>query len=387
MPLIIKFTGAINFKNDLCPWERALPLLGKSMTRSIFVATSCLVTAYPAPVISNITSFCYPCESPSRNATNTSSIDNIFSNVHQSVVNFDSRSGSRPILDRQELYKAVDEYLENSTSISGVALKYGYPIGTWNVSQIVDFSSTFDYDRNPLVSKFTEDLNGWDTSSAESMARMFSGASFFNGDISTWSTTGVKTMEAMFKNAYSFNGNISSWDTSRCMNMASMFEGADLFNGNVSLFDTSIVVDMSGMFLSAISFEGEGLAHWHTSAVTTMKALFAETFSFRRDVLSLWNVSSVVDMAEIFQYSTFNGDISGWDVSNVNDFQYSFSGAGSFNHNLSPWNVSMVTSFNGMVIFCLRSLLYVLCFSVVQSHPLLEHSTVCRCQSFQSEFV
>jgi surface protein len=287
--------------------------------------------------MSNVTAFCRRCE---LSYTNQSNITN---------QNFHGERGPFPILSQHELYAAVDDYLRNSSNTSDVALKYGYPIGLWNVSQIVNFSSTFDSGRNPLAEKFSEDLNGWDTSSAISMSRMFAGASFFNGNISSWSTVRVESMEAMFQNAYMFNGDITSWDTSSCTNMAFMFQGADLFNGNLSSFDTSKVVDMSAMFSSAISFEGVGLENWDTSEVMSMKALFSETFSFRTDVLSSWNVSSVIDMAEMFQFSSFNGNIVNWNVANVRDFQYAFSGAGSFNHNLSTWNVSQGINFNGMV--------------------------------------
>ena len=35
--------------------------------------------------------------------------------------------------------------------------------------------------------------------------------------------------------------------------------------------------------------------------------------------ISGWDVSNVTDMSFMFEYSKFNGDISGWDVSNVTD--------------------------------------------------------------------
>jgi surface protein len=42
--------------------------------------------------------------------------------------------------------------------------------------------------------------------------------------------------------------------------------------------------------------------------------------------------------------SSFNGDISDWDVGNVTDMSYMFYDAVSFsNHDLSGWDVSQVT--------------------------------------------
>jgi Mycoplasma protein of unknown function, DUF285 len=332
-----------------------LPSSGKSKTRSIFVATSCPVTIYPPVDISEGLAFCYPCGDSSTLPSNGTDGNNVFNNTNETVASHESlivSRGPHSILSQQDLYAAVDYYLSNSSSTSEVALKYGYPIGIWNVSQVVNFSSTFDADRNPLAAKFSEDLDEWDTSSALSMSRMFAGASMFNGNISRWSTSRVTSMDAMFLNAYTFNGDLTSWDTSSCTSMASMFQAADLFSGNLFAFNTSRVVDMTAMFASAISFEGAGLRNWDTSATSSMKALFSETFSFnKRNVLSSWDVSNVLNMAEIFKFSSFDGNISNWNVANVNDLQYAFSGAGSFNRNLSPWNVSQVSKFDGMVGF------------------------------------
>ena len=351
-----QFAGAINFKHDLCSWEGILSSEGKLRTRSIFVATSCPERIYPPTNMSDEISFCFPCGYSRLGTTNATDGNNIFDNINGTAPAQGYLIGSEdpiPFLSSEELFTAVDDYLSNNSNTSEVALKYGYPIGSWNVSQILDFSRMFDAERNPLTATFSEDLSYWDTSSAQSMSRMFAGASVFNGNVSMWSTSRVESMDSMFLNAYSFNGDLTNWDTSRCTNMASMFQGADLFNGKMFSFDTSNVVDMSAMFSSAISFDGWGLEKWDTAKVRKMKALFSETFSFKRNVLSSWDVSKVVDMSEIFQFSSFNGNISDWNVANVRSFEYAFRGAGSFNHNLSPWNVSQVRNFDGMVCYYL----------------------------------
>ena len=45
---------------------------------------------------------------------------------------------------------------------------------------------------------------------------------------------------------------------------------------------------------------------------------------------------------------SFNQDLNGWDVSNVENMDYMFSGATSFNQDLSKWDVSNVSSMKGM---------------------------------------
>ena len=49
--------------------------------------------------------------------------------------------------------------------------------------------------------------------------------------------------------------------------------------------------------------------------------------------------------------TTFNSDISNWDVSNVTNMFKMFSNAGSFNQDLSDWDLSSVTNMNH-VFFC-----------------------------------
>jgi surface protein len=63
--------------------------------------------------------------------------------------------------------------------------------------------------------------------------------------------------------------------------------------------------------------------------------------------LSGWNTSNITNIARAFDgASSFNGDISTWDVSNCSDFLYLFAGASSFNQDISGWDVSNVTRFN-----------------------------------------
>ena len=48
----------------------------------------------------------------------------------------------------------------------------------------------------------------------------------------------------------------------------------------------------------------------------------------------------------------FNGDISNWDVSNVEDMGGMFSYSMKFNCDISKWNVSNVKSMDKMFNFC-----------------------------------
>ena len=306
----------------------------------MFVATKCPVTTFSLMLEDWGSTFCYPCGS---------TVPSNFTTVKVTPGNVFEVDQYQAILTQKELQDAVDEYIEDKTNSSRVALTYGHPMSNWDVSLITNFSNVFDIRRNPKLISFDEDLDGWNTSSAISMSWMFAGAAWFNGNISTWSTSRVITMEGMFLDAFTFNGDVKGWDTSSCTNMASMFEGADQFNGNLTMFDTSNVIFMRRMFCGAISFEGIGLDDWNTSSVVNMNAMFEQTFSFTADVLSSWDVSRVVDMSGMFQHSSFNGNISAWNVTNAKSFLLMFGGAGAFNQDLSTWNVTSAENFNGMV--------------------------------------
>jgi surface protein len=76
----------------------------------------------------------------------------------------------------------------------------------------VDTSSVETMEKMFLdAESFDQDIGNWDTSNVESMKRMFSRAKSFDQDIGNWDTSNVETMENMFFTAYSFNQDISSW--------------------------------------------------------------------------------------------------------------------------------------------------------------------------------
>jgi uncharacterized protein (TIGR02145 family) len=104
---------------------------------------------------------------------------------------------------------------------------------------------------------------------------------------------------------------------------------------------------MDVMFTYASSFNSD-LSAWDVSSVTNMYAVFAYASSFNSD-LSSWDVSSVTNMNQMFRDTfSFNSDLSAWDVSGVTSMNQMFDGASSFNSDLSAWDVSSVTNMGGM---------------------------------------
>ena len=83
-----------------------------------------------------------------------------------------------------ELLAAIDNYIisgGDTNPNSDSALLYGFPIGTWCVGDVQDFSFAFQ-----SYTEFNEALNDWNTSSATDMSFMFENAESFNQPLDNW---------------------------------------------------------------------------------------------------------------------------------------------------------------------------------------------------------
>ena len=72
--------------------------------------------------------------------------------------------------------------------------------------------------------------------------------------------------------------------------------------------------------------------------------------SFNGDI-SKWDVSDAVDMDKMFLSSKFNGNISGWDVSNVRNM-YGMFCASEFDQDISSWDIRYGADVKGMFKNC-----------------------------------
>jgi surface protein len=107
------------------------------------------------------------------------------------------------------------------------------------------------------------------------------------------------------------------------------------------------VSNMWGMFYLATSFNGD-IGGWDVSNVISMVNMFRDASSFNQDIGG-WDVSSVTEMISMFSgASAFNQDIGRWDVANVRTMLQMFYGATSFNQDIGGWDVSNVTHMSGM---------------------------------------
>ena len=84
-----------------------------------------------------------------------------------------SHSSFSPL--KHDIYQAVDEWLDNSTSAIVI---YGN-ISSWNTTGISSMSNLFSSHRNSKTASFNQPLNAWDVSNVVDMISMFRGASSF----------------------------------------------------------------------------------------------------------------------------------------------------------------------------------------------------------------
>ena len=137
--------------------------------------------------------------------------------------------------------------------------------------------------------------------------------------------------------------------------MLGMFADRQTFNDpDIALWDTSTVTIMNQAFQWAFAFN-QDIGGWDVSNVTQMRFVFSGDQSFgilgefNQDIGG-WDVSNVTNMGNMFSYSKFNQNIGGWNTSAVTDMNNMFNGAEEFNQDIGGWDVSNVTNMDQMFV-------------------------------------
>jgi hypothetical protein len=155
--------------------------------------------------------------------------------------------------------------------------------------------------------------------------------SSYEVSIENWDISGVTNMTELFSFVNSsFNHDISNWDVSHVTNMTNMF--GPLPDGIESLsMKNKIKIHNSFKTNSAWPYSWEAfkpenksvlqnaIADWVTDKTTAETAY---------GPIDTWDVSSIIDMSELFTGTSFNDDISDWNVSGVTNMTNMFGADG-----------------------------------------------------------
>ena len=141
---------------------------------------------------------------------------------------------------------------------------------------------------------------------------------------------------------------IDQWGDTQWSDMTDMFRGAANMQHEASdAPDLSAQPAVIDMFSLTSTFDDD-LSGWDVSEMTSLRYMFNKAYAFNGDI-SGWNVSKVTDMTYMFaDASNFNGDLSGWDVSKATRMTQMFQQSTSFNGDISGWDVSSVEDMHSM---------------------------------------
>jgi len=257
------------------------------------------------------------------------------SNVVSTFFMFNNAQSFQSVISQWDVSK-----IQNMNGMFGNSTFNGY-IGDWDTSSVRYMSEMFYENRS-----FDTDISKWNTSNVEDMSSMFR-SSNFNHPLNNWNVGKVVNMNYMFLNAELFNQPLASWDVSNVVYVSSMFQNTRSFSQPLNGWNFPKVLSTDNMFYNSI-FNGD-ISQWNTSGVQDMSGMFASTSEFNQDI-SNWDVSNVVNFTSMFQFATaFNQPIGQWDVSQMRLAYYMFNGASEFNQDLNNWNTSNLR--NAMFMF------------------------------------
>lgn len=115
----------------------------------------------------------------------------------------------------------------------------------------------------------------------------------------------------------------------------------------------SSITGLSGMFYKASTFN-QDISGWDVSNVTHMGNMFLGATSFNAPIGS-WDVSNVTYMGNMFRDATsFNASIGNWEVGKVTHISKMFHNAESFNQPIDGWDISSITNMDSLFFGALK---------------------------------
>ena len=141
---------------------------------------------------------------------------------------------------------------------------------------------------------------------------------------------------------------INQWGTNSWQDMRAAFQGTSNLTSYTATDspDLSAVTNLGAMFMFS-SFNGD-ISSWNLINVTDIQSMFLFNTAFNQNIDS-WNVSNITRMDSLFaETSAFNQSLNSWQVGNVAVMSAMFANASAFNQSLSNWDTSSVLDMGDM---------------------------------------
>lgn len=287
------------------------------------------------------------------------------------------------------------------TNMSGMfnsCVQFNQSLNSWNTSNVETVGSMFTGCTN-----FNQPLNDWDTGNVVNMLGIFAGCLNFNQPLDNWNVINVLNMDSMFSSALSFDQDLSGWCVPSILTEPSFFSidsplqeqhkpiwgtcsGDDSlkFRSNGGLigfggFPVGSLIEMANgtseivsssteaLYISPeegvnriylansnpyeefpfiVGFGLEEILDWGNFAGTSIAFVrMGENNSASLVKVPNYIPPTITNMRYMFaNTSSFNQDISMWDVSNVTNMDGMFNTALNFDQDLSSWCVPLITS-------------------------------------------
>ena len=198
-------------------------------------------------------------------------------------------------------------------------------------------------------SGFDQPVSSWDVTGVIHMNGLFEGSPF-NQSLAGWDTSNVERFDAMFMKTSAFNQDVNGLNITSATNMSAMFRDAEAFNQPISSWTFPAGCNVAGMFAKTHVFNSA--LTFNTSGLTSLKEMFLDAKVFNHPSIDGWDVSNVTDLSQTFKGSVFNQDLNSWNTSSVKTLDKTWADAKVFNGDITNWNVSNCESFASTFYYC-----------------------------------
>jgi surface protein len=254
------------------------------------------------------------------------------------------------------LYENDDS--QNFTATTLVSGEVGFSVcsgdltgnGTPNVVAKVDGKiHWFEEDLEPMVLEFNTNLSTGTTIEIPLGGTVDVTIDWGDGDVENFTTTGYK------EHTYAIDGEYSVQITGALTRLGISSSGNSEYKKSLTSVDSWGDLGLTSLIYAF--YDCVNLASVPTtlpSTITNTREMFYKASSFNSDI-SGWDVSKIIDMSYMFtEASSFNCNLEEWDVSSVANMNYMFTSATSFDQDIGNWKISnaitMISMFAGVTL-------------------------------------